>query len=268
MLFSGYLYYLLFSPYPPGEPAINPDTSALIEILHESLNLFYLNIWLDSLQLSPIPSIPEHPISESIFNIIMGWGMMLGPAILADARSEKVPQRYESHVPSQQAVCVLMVKACAETCQHRCNFIVACRYFQWALIVSIWTFALMPYMAQRASQEPLPASENAPTSSSQLAESDTPGWQKGVGTLGILVGAFSLGWWALGRPEYGDLAERVAFFSTRLANQRVFGGFLVDLGIYWLAQWLFMRGAGAPKSYSAVPYFGVGAWLVAGRPRE
>ena len=91
---AGYLYYLLFSPFPPGEPAINPDTEALLEIGHESLNLFYLNIWLDSLGVTPIPSIAEHPVAESIFNIIMGWSVMLLPAILADRRSEEVPQRY------------------------------------------------------------------------------------------------------------------------------------------------------------------------------
>jgi hypothetical protein len=94
---AGYLYYLLFSPFPPGEPAINPDTEALLAIFHESLNLFYLNIWLDSLQLTPIPSIPEHPVSESIFNIIMAWNIMLLPAILADKRSQQVPQRCAAH---------------------------------------------------------------------------------------------------------------------------------------------------------------------------
>lgn len=138
---------------------------------------------------------------------------------------------------------------------------VLCRFLQWTLIVSIWTFALMPYMAQRASTESLPADLKP-------SGEDAPVWQRGLGAFGFLIGVFSLGWWAFGRPEYGDISERMTFFSTRLANQRVFGGYLVDIGIYWLAQWLFMRGAGASKQYCAVPFFGLGAWIAAGKPEE
>jgi hypothetical protein len=96
--------------------------------------------------------------------------------------------------------------------------------------------------------------------------SDAPAWQKLLGAGGLFIGVFSLGWLAVGRPEFGGSAERIAYFFERLSNQRVFGGFLVDLGIYWLAQALLMHGAGAPKQYYAVPFFGLGAWLTAGRP--
>ena len=120
----------------------------------------------------------------------------------------------------------------------------------------------MPYMAQRAATTPL-----QPDAALQPRQ-DAPGWVKGLGVFGLCIGVISLGWWAVGRPEYGGVSDRLAYFSTRLADQRVFGGYLVDLVIYWLAQWLLMRGAGAPKGYSAVPYFGLGAWLAAGRPEE
>ena len=84
---------MLFSPLPPGEPAIHADTAALAEIVHESGNLFYLNIFLDSMHLTPIPSVAEHPVAESLFNIIMSWSVMLLPAMLADERSKQVPKR-------------------------------------------------------------------------------------------------------------------------------------------------------------------------------
>lgn len=126
----------------------------------------------------------------------------------------------------------------------------------------------MPYMAQRAATEPLPAAQAALPRRQQASSDSAPLWQRGLGAFGIFIGVFSLGWCALGRPEYGDIAGRMAYFSDRLAHQRVFGGFLVDLGIYWLAQWLLMRGAGASKVYSAVPFFGLGIWLSSGRPEE
>ena len=128
--------------------------------------------------------------------------------------------------------------------------------------MSIWTFALMPYMAQRAATAPLQDAAPLPS------KPGTPAWQRGIGAFGILIGIISLGWWAVGRPEYGDIPERLAYFSTRLANQRVFGGYLVDLGIYWITQWLLMRGAGASTGYCALPFFGLGAWITAGRPAE
>jgi hypothetical protein len=126
----------------------------------------------------------------------------------------------------------------------------------------------MPYMAQRAAIGSAPAPRSALQDGLKASASVTPVWQRGIGAFGIFIGAFSLGWWALARPEYGDVAERLAYFSSRLANQRVFGGYLVDLGIYWLAQWLFMRGAGASIRYCAVPFFGLGAWIAAGRPED
>lgn len=90
---TGFLYYILLSPLPPGVPAINLDPQDLVEIGHESMNLFYVNIWLDSMHLTPIPSIAEHPVMESIFNTIMAWSLMLLPAIMADKRSSQVSQR-------------------------------------------------------------------------------------------------------------------------------------------------------------------------------
>lgn len=124
----------------------------------------------------------------------------------------------------------------------------------------------MPYMAQRAATDSTALSPPQGDSQQPGDVDAAPAWQRGVGAFGVFIGLFSMGWWAIGRPEYGDVTERLAYFSNKLANQRVFGGYLVDLGIYWLAQWLLMRGAGAGKGYSAVPFFGLGSWLAAGRP--
>lgn len=133
------------------------------------------------------------------------------------------------------------------------------------MIVSTWTVALIPFMAQRAATDPPP--EDAQDLSTQ-DPTDTPLWQRALGAFSGAVGAFSLAWFALGRPEYGDLAQRLSFFHDRMLDERLFGVYVMDLGIYWAAQWVIMRGAGASQKYSALPFFGLCAWTAAGKPRR
>ena len=72
----------------------------------------------------------------------------------------------------------------------------------------------------------------------------------------------------LARPEYGDLAQRVAYFQASFGGDRVFYAFVLDAGLYGFWQALLMSAAGAPRKYCAVPFFGLGAWLVAGSPKK
>lgn len=110
------------------------------------------------------------------------------------------------------------------------------------MIVSTWTVVLMPYMAQHAATDPLPedAQEPAPQD-----PTDTPSCQRAHGAFSGAVGAFRLAWIALGRPEYGDLAQRLSFFHDRMLDERLFGVYVMDSGMYTAAQRVLMRGAGA-----------------------
>lgn len=53
------------------------------------------------------------------------------------------------------------------------------------------------------------------------AEIQLPSWAPIVGVLGGVIGAFSIFWALFGRPEYGDIAERVAFCTKQFAEDRV-----------------------------------------------
>mmetsp|Transcript_39142 Transcript_39142/g.83822 ORF Transcript_39142/g.83822 Transcript_39142/m.83822 type:complete len:205 (-) Transcript_39142:3-617(-) len=65
---AGYVSWLILSPpnlLAPGEPiwAIKPET--LQEVIDESVNFFYVDIALDALGVSPLPSPVCNPVSEA-----------------------------------------------------------------------------------------------------------------------------------------------------------------------------------------------------------
>lgn len=255
---AGYMSYIMLSTQAPGLPAyqVSPDT--LLEVYHESLNFFYINIGLDALNLAPVPSIAEHPVSEALFNFVNAWGMMFLPILLTEKRSQKVPKKI----------------------------------LQWTGIMFLTNVFFIPFLAQRAVLEAHPsgltpqqrtAASLSSTASATLVPSEAstkaleeadsisasvPKWQGIIGGLGLFIGAFSLGWCALARPEYGDIAARAAYFQNSVGSDRVFYAFVVDAGLYGFWQALLMSAAGAPRAYCAVPFFGLGAWLVAGAPKK
>lgn len=248
------MWWMLLSTDAPGVGLLYTSTDTLLELLHESLNFFYVNIALAAANLTPIPSIPEHPVSEAVFNFVNAWGMMFLPVILTEARSQKVPRKL----------------------------------LQWTGIMFLTNIFFIPFLAQRFRPDPhpsgLPPPQRTAASLSPRAAADvfppaaappaaaaapeTPTWHRAVGALGLFIGAVSVVWWAAARPEYGDVGARVAFFQDAMASQRVFYAFVVDAGLYGFWQAWMMDSAGAPRKYCAVPFFGLGAWLLAGRPTE
>ena len=250
--------YIMLSVQAPGLPAWQVTPETLQEILHESLNFFYVNIGLAALNIAPVPSIAEHPVSEAIFNFVNAWGMMFLPVLMTEARCQKVPQKV----------------------------------LQWTGIMFLTNVFFIPFLAQRAAPDAHPsgltprqrtaaslrsdvAAATFPdaaisTSSEKLNGSveEAPLWPRILGGVGLFIGAFSLGWSMLARPEYGDLAQRVAYFQASFGGDRVFYAFVLDAGLYGFWQALLMSAAGAPRKYCAVPFFGLGAWLVAGSPKK
>ena len=255
----------MLSSQAPGLPAYQVSPETLQEILHESLNFFYVNIGLSALNIAPVPSIAKHPISEAIFNFVNAWGMMFLPVLMSEARCQKVPRKL----------------------------------LQWTGIMLLTNVFFIPFLAQRAASDPHPSgltpqqrtaasldstvaestfsdelasgtSEkmNSQNSMSRSGAGSAPLWPRILGSVGLFIGVFSLGWCALARPEYGDLAERVAYAQDTFSGDRVFYAFVVDAGLYGFWQALLMSATGAPRSYCAVPFFGLGAWLVAGSPKE
>lgn len=92
---AAYVSWLILSPpnlLAPGEPiwAIRPET--LKEVVDESINFFYVDILLDQLGVSPLPSPVCNPVSEALFNFVNAWSFMYLPLLLADKKSDGLPK--------------------------------------------------------------------------------------------------------------------------------------------------------------------------------
>ena len=96
-----------------------------------------------------------------------------------------------------------------------------------------------------------------------------PTYAPAIGAVAAAVGAFSLGWALLARPELaGGLPERWDYLVTLLSTSRVDWAFAVDSGLYAVWQAWLLGACGAGAVYRFVPFFGLAAWLAAGGPRE
>lgn len=61
---AAYLWHILGDSIAPGRAAWQQSAAALQSVLNESINLFYINIGLAAVNLSPLPSVASHPVSE------------------------------------------------------------------------------------------------------------------------------------------------------------------------------------------------------------
>jgi ketosteroid isomerase-like protein len=87
IFYLAYSSYVLFGDQAPGAPATQISPEELQQVLNLSLNYFYVNIALNDLGLSFVPSVPDHPVYEGLFNFINAWSLMFVPVILSDQRS-------------------------------------------------------------------------------------------------------------------------------------------------------------------------------------
>jgi hypothetical protein len=248
----------------PGKPAWQVDAQTLQTVLHESLNFFYVNIGLHQIGIDAVPSIAEHPVDEALFNVVNAWGLLFLPLLAADAKTQRSVRAWQG---------------------------------QWVAAMLLTNVFFIPLLAQRAAPQPhapglAPAERTAASLSpaeaaargrdvvaaQARAEAEAQGlreheerWrgaERAVGGVAAAVGAFSIAWALVGRPEYGALAQRADFAVQHYSNDRVFYAFVVDAGLYGFWQAWLMGDAGAPRRFCAVPFFGLAAWLLAGRPRE
>ncbi len=86
----------------------------------------------------------------------------------------------------------------------------------------------IPYLALRAAPEPLPDQQQQQQGARALPpppppNNPLPGWAPAFGGTAVAVGLFSLGWAAVARPEYGDLADRVSYAVQQFNTNRVSG---------------------------------------------
>lgn len=121
------------------------------------------------------------------------------------------------------------------------------------------------YLAQRLRPD-TPEEQQA----AQVSEAPSlPGYAPAIGAVAAAVGAFSLGWALVARPEMaGGLPERWEYLATLLSTSRVDWAFAVDASLYAVWQAWLLGACGAAPAYRYVPFFGLAAWLVAGERRQ
>jgi len=88
--YASYMWFIMLGTAAPGSPAIETSAETIGEVLHESLNFFYVNIFLNNVGITIVPSVAEHPVSEALFNFVNAWSMMMLPAFLVDRKSQPV----------------------------------------------------------------------------------------------------------------------------------------------------------------------------------
>ncbi|EPS58117.1 hypothetical protein M569_16698, partial [Genlisea aurea] len=197
-----YVVWLFFLPYAPGDPiwAISPET--VNSLLGLSLNFFFILPLSNSaagIHLLEAPIL--HPVSEGLFNLVIGWTFLFAPLLYSDRRRD----RYQGSID------VL-----------------------WCLQMLLTNTFLIPYMAIRLND----AAKGAPPCS-KLGSLVTKGASV-VGVIGGLACLSSVLWAVYGRGSgYGGLGDRLVFLQDYVGSERLAYAFVWDILLYSVFQpWL------------------------------
>ena len=123
----------------------------------------------------------------------------------------------------------------------------------WSLAMFGTNAVLTPYMALRYGA-PIPP---------PMAEKRKGLLARVFGWTGLIVGIVALVWGVIGRPEFGDLAERMNYFGEQLTTNRVTLAFCVDLVLFSLFQALLLGAVNSRIGWLRfVPFWGLAIWLI------
>lgn len=260
---AAYFAYIMLSTAAPGEPAYNVDARTLTEVYHHSLNFFYINIGLDQLGLAPVPSVPENPVGEALFNFVNAWSLLFLPLLATDRRARRVrrwPLQFVGVMLLTNVFFILLLAQRAAPLPHPSGLSTAERT----------AASLSPHAARRAAPRLAEAGAEEARIAQKLQDAEAR-WRpagRALGAVCLFVGGMSVAWCAFARPEYGGLTTRLHVLVERFTEERVFYAFVVDAGLYGFWQAWVMRDVGAPRRFCAVPFIGQAVWLLQGRPSE
>lgn len=88
LLYAVYFYWLILSPsgQAPGDPVYAIKPESLQEIFAQSLDFFYINIFLNQVGINFVQSPVLEPVGEALFELVAAWSLMFGPLVLLDRR--------------------------------------------------------------------------------------------------------------------------------------------------------------------------------------
>lgn len=231
-----YILWLFLLPYAPGDPvwAISSDT--INSLVGLSLNFFFILPFMNAVGISLIDAPVLHPMSEGLFNFVIGWTFMFAPLLFTDRKRD----RYAGSLD------VL-----------------------WGFQMFLTNTFLIPYMAIRLNE---PDVKSSSTRSSRLGLVMTNGAPI-VGLIGGAICLISVLWAIYGRMDgnFGNLSDRWNFLLSYLGSERLAYAFIWDICLYMIFQpWLIGENlqnvqkskAGLINSLKFVPVVGLIAYLV------
>lgn len=200
-----YILWLFLLPYAPGDPvwAISSDTvNSLVGL---SLNFFFILPFMNFVGIRVIDAPVLHPMSEGLFNFVIGWTFMFAPLLFTDRKKD----RYKGSLD------VL-----------------------WGLQMFLTNSFLIPYMAIRLND----ADDGSPfpVKRSQLSSVMTNGAPL-VGLIGGGACLVSLLWALFGRTDanFGGIVDRWEYLVSYLGSERLAYAFIWDICLYTIFQpWL------------------------------
>ncbi|KAF3431828.1 hypothetical protein FNV43_RR26564 [Rhamnella rubrinervis] len=212
-----YILWLFLLPYAPGDPVWAISSETVNSLVGLSLNFFFvlplmnsgmfnysflLPIIVVGIRLIDAPVL--HPMSEGLFNFVIGWTFMFAPLLFTDRRRD----RYKGSLD-----------------------------ILWGFQMFLTNTFLIPYMAIRLNEaEP----NYTPSKRSKLGDVMTNGASI-VGLTGGLVCLISAMWALFGRMDgnFGSIAERWEFLVSYLGSERLAYAFIWDICLYLVFQpWL------------------------------
>ncbi|KAI3433239.1 uncharacterized protein J3R85_007137 [Psidium guajava] len=199
-----YILWLFLLPYAPGDPVWAISSETVNSLVGLSLNFFFILPLMNSVGINVINAPVLHPMSEGLFNFVIGWTLMFAPLLFTDLRKD----RYKGSLD------VL-----------------------WGLQMFLTNTFLIPYMAIRLNEA---ERDETPGKLSQLGSVMTNG-AAFVGLIGGGVCLISVLWALFGRSDgdFGNIADRLDFLVSYLGSERLAYAFIWDIVLYTVFQpWL------------------------------
>ncbi|KAL5759181.1 hypothetical protein ACOSQ2_018019 [Xanthoceras sorbifolium] len=199
-----YILWLFLLPYAPGDPVWAISSETVDSLVGLSLNFFFILPLMNSVGIRVIDAPVLHPMSEGLFNFVIGWTFMFAPLLFTDRKRDK----YKGSLD-----------------------------ILWGLQMFLTNTFLIPYMAIRLNDaDP----DYKPRKPYQLASVMT----KGAPIVGLIGGAVCLisALWALyGRMDgdLGSITDRWEYLVYYLGSERLAYAFIWDICLYIIFQpWL------------------------------
>ncbi|CAK7326547.1 unnamed protein product [Dovyalis caffra] len=199
-----YILWLFLLPYAPGDPVWAISSETVNSLVGLSLNFFFILPFINSVGIRLIDAPVLHPMSEGLFNFVIGWTFMFAPLLFTDCKRNR---------------------------------------YRWSLDV-LWGFQmfltntfLIPYMAIRLNEAD---SVCTPSKRSQLGTVMINGAPL-VGLIGGAACLISVLWALFGRMDgnFGSITDRWEFLVSYVDSERLAYAFIWDICLYIIFQpWL------------------------------